>query len=111
MGSASSALEEAAALTESKVTPMLSSLLDDLKEEKKATLAVADPKLGTAIAKLPGLSISPAADSTTADLYRAIREHLPSLIPGLMPQEISTMSLGLSHRRPMLRQASGRSRR
>ncbi|KAI7127828.1 hypothetical protein KC352_g31767, partial [Hortaea werneckii] len=95
--SASSALEEAAALTESKVTPMLSSLLDDLKEEKKATLAVADPKLGTAIAKLPGLSISPVADSTTADLYRAIREHLPSLIPGLMPQEISTMSLGLSH--------------
>ncbi|KAI7154153.1 Nucleolar protein [Hortaea werneckii] len=95
--SASSALEEAAALTESKVTPMLSSLLDDLKEEKKVSLAVADPKLGTAIAKLPGLSISPVADSTTADLYRAIREHLPSLIPGLMPQEISTMSLGLSH--------------
>lgn len=76
---------------------MLSSLLDDLKEEKKVSLAVADPKLGTAIAKLPGLSISPVADSTTADLYRAIREHLPSLIPGLMPQEISTMSLGLSH--------------
>lgn len=31
------------------------------------------------------------------DLYRAIRSHLPSLIPGLMPDDISTMSLGLSH--------------
>lgn len=53
--------------------------------------------LGTAIAKLPGLSIQPIADSTTNDLYRAIRSHLPTLIPGLMPNDISTMSLGLSH--------------
>ncbi|KXL49447.1 hypothetical protein M433DRAFT_7741 [Acidomyces richmondensis BFW] len=95
--SASSALEEAAALTEGKVTPMLSNMLKDLKEEKKVSLAVADPKLGNAITKIPGLQISPISDSTTADLYRAIREHLPSLIPGLMPEEISTMSLGLSH--------------
>ncbi|WPH00226.1 nucleolar protein 58 [Acrodontium crateriforme] len=95
--SASSALEEAAALTDGKVTPMLSSMLNELKDEKKVTLAVADPKLGNAITKLPGLSISPVSDSTTADLYRAIREHLPSLIPGLMPEEINTMSLGLSH--------------
>ncbi|KAK5126113.1 Nucleolar protein 58 [Meristemomyces frigidus] len=95
--SASSALEEAAALTEGKVTPMLSNMLNDLKEEKKVSLAVADPKLGNAITKIPGLQISPISDSTTAELYRAIREHLPSLIPGLMPEEISTMSLGLSH--------------
>ncbi|TKA34313.1 Nucleolar protein 58 [Salinomyces thailandicus] len=95
--SASSALEEAAALTEGKVTPMLSSILDDLKTEKKVSLAVADPKLGNAITKLPGLDISPVSDSSTADLYRAIREHLPSLVPGLAPEDISTMSLGLSH--------------
>ncbi|KAK5723426.1 Nucleolar protein 58 [Elasticomyces elasticus] len=95
--SASSALEEAAALTEGKVTPMLSAMLNDLKDEKKVSLAVADPKLGNAITKIPGLQISPVSDSTTADLYRAIREHLPSLIPGLMPEEIGTMSLGLSH--------------
>lgn len=37
------------------------------------------------------------ADSSTTDVYRAIREHLPTLIPGLMPQDMSTMSLGLSH--------------
>ncbi|GAB7338188.1 hypothetical protein MBLNU457_4533t1 [Dothideomycetes sp. NU457] len=95
--SAAAALNEAAALSESKVTPMLASLLDHLKDEKKASLAVADPKLGQAINKLPQLQISPIADSSTADLFRAIREHLPSLIPGLMPEEISTMSLGLSH--------------
>lgn len=76
---------------------MLSNMLNDLKDEKKISLAVADPKLGNAITKIPGLQISPVSDSTTADLYRAIREHLPSLIPGLMPEEISTMSLGLSH--------------
>jgi nucleolar protein 58 len=35
--SAVTALEQAAALTDGKVTPMLSSLLEDLKEESKAT--------------------------------------------------------------------------
>lgn len=83
--------------TRLQVTPMLTNMLNDLKDEKKCSLAVADPKLGNAITKIPGLQISPVSDSTTADLYRAIREHLPSLIPGLMPEEISTMSLGLSH--------------
>lgn len=76
---------------------MLSNMLGSLKDEKKISLAVADPKLGNAITKLPGLQIAPISDSTTADVYRAIREHLPSLIPGLMPEEIGTMSLGLSH--------------
>ncbi|KAK4944216.1 Nucleolar protein 58 [Elasticomyces elasticus] len=95
--SAAAALEEAAAIVEGKVTPKLSSLLDTLKDEKKISLAVADPKLGNAIGKLPGLDIKAVADSTTADLYRAIREHLPSLIPGLMPEDVKTMSLGLSH--------------
>ena len=50
-----------------------------------------------AINKLPQLSLNLISDSTTQDLYRAIRNHLPSLIPGLLPQDISTMSLGLSH--------------
>ena len=76
---------------------MLSNMLNDLKEEKKVSLAVADPKLGNAITKLPGLQITPISDSSTSELYRAIREHLPSLIPGLLPEDISTMSLGLSH--------------
>ena len=37
------------------------------------------------------------ADSTTADVFRAIREHLTSLIPSLGPRDMSTMALGLSH--------------
>ena len=52
---------------------------------------------GNAISKLPGLDIQLVADSSTNDIYRAIREHLTTLIPGLMPSDMSTMSLGLSH--------------
>ncbi|KAL9624143.1 MAG: hypothetical protein Q9160_001665 [Pyrenula sp. 1 TL-2023] len=95
--SAAAALEEAAAIVDGKVTPKLSSLLNSIKDEKKVSLAVADPKLGNAIGKLPGLEIKAIADSSTVDLYRAIREHLPSLIPGLVPEDVNTMSLGLSH--------------
>lgn len=72
-------------------------MLDSLKDEKKVQLAVADAKLGNSITKLPGLDISPISDSTTADVFRAIREHLPSLIPDVLPQDFNTMSLGLSH--------------
>ena len=95
--SAAAALEEAAAVVEGKVTPQLSSLLESIKDEKKVSLAVADPKLGNAIGKIPGMEIKAIADSTTSDLYRAIRTHLPSLIPGLVPEDVNTMSLGLSH--------------
>ena len=50
--SAAAALEEAAAIIEGKVTPRLSALLDSIKDEKKVSLAVADPKLGVAIGKI-----------------------------------------------------------
>jgi len=76
---------------------MLASMLNSLKDEKKVQLAVADSKLGNSITKLPGLDISPISDSTTADIFRAVREHLPSLIPDVLPQDFNTMSLGLSH--------------
>ncbi|RPA83250.1 Nop-domain-containing protein [Ascobolus immersus RN42] len=76
---------------------MLQSLLDEVKDEKKASLIVADSKLGSAIAKLPGLKLEIVSDSSTDDVYRAIREHLSSLIPGLTPEDVTTMSLGLSH--------------
>ncbi|KAJ6021703.1 Nucleolar protein 58 [Penicillium herquei] len=95
--SAAAAVEEATAIIEGKVTPRLASLLDGIKDEKKVSLAVADPKLGNAIGKLPGLSVELIADSTTAEAFRAIREHLSSLIPSLAPGDMSTMALGLSH--------------
>ena len=43
---AATATEEASGIVEGKVTPILSKLLEDIKEERKASLAVADPKLG-----------------------------------------------------------------
>ena len=46
------ALEQTAALVEGKVTPRLSALLDSIKDEKKSSLAVADPKLGTCFPSL-----------------------------------------------------------
>ena len=95
--SAASSLEQSAALLESKVTPQLSSLLEAIKDEKKASLAVADPKLANAINKIPQLSLDLVSDSSTADLYRAIRGHLTSLVPGITHDNISTMTLGLSH--------------
>jgi len=61
------------------------------------SLVDANYAIASAINKLPQLSLKIVSDSSTADLYRAIRNHLPSLIPGLLPQDISTMSLGLSH--------------
>lgn len=57
----------------------------------------ADNGEANAINKLPQLSLNLISDSTTTDLYRSIRNHLPSLIPGLLPEDISSMSLGLSH--------------
>ncbi|TQS39079.1 hypothetical protein Golomagni_00404 [Golovinomyces magnicellulatus] len=95
--SAATALEEVAALVDGKVSPMLSELLSSLKDETKASLAVADPKLGAAINKIPGLSLTPISDSITNDIFRGIRNNLSSLIPGLEEESIATMSLGLSH--------------
>jgi nucleolar protein 58 len=95
--SAAQALEEVAALVEGRVSNLLATLLDTLKDEKKATLAVADPKLAQAINKLPGITLTPVSDSTTNEIYRSIRDHLTSLIPGLAQENLATMSLGLSH--------------
>ncbi|KAM6488647.1 nucleolar protein NOP58-like protein [Trichoderma sp. SZMC 28011] len=95
--SAAMALEEAAALSQGQIPPLLSQLLEDLQAEKKASLAVADLKLGTAISNLPKLNVSPVAGTETMDLFRAVREHVSSLIPGLDQDVIDRMTLGLSH--------------
>ncbi|KAI0884590.1 nucleolar protein Nop5 [Annulohypoxylon maeteangense] len=91
------ALGEYTALTEGKVTPMLQNLLNDIKEERKASLAVADPKLGAAINVLPELSITPVSDSTTNDLFRAVKTYLPELFPELDNDYLGNMALALSH--------------
>ncbi|KAF2969409.1 hypothetical protein GQX73_g4161 [Xylaria multiplex] len=91
------ALGEYSSLTEGKVTPLLQQLLDDIKDERKASLAVADPKLGAAINALPELQISPVADSSTNDLFRAVKTYLPELFPELDPDYLGNMALALSH--------------
>ncbi|KAI0202964.1 hypothetical protein F4808DRAFT_48671 [Astrocystis sublimbata] len=91
------ALSEYSSLTEGKVTPLLQQLLDDIKEERKASIAVADPKLGAAINVLPELQISPVSDSTTNDLFRAIKTYLPELFPELDSDYLGNMALALSH--------------
>ncbi|KAK4140796.1 uncharacterized protein C8A04DRAFT_31667 [Dichotomopilus funicola] len=95
--SAATALEEIAGVIEGKVTPKLAGLLNEFKDEKKVTLAVAESKLGSSIVKLPELNIKPISDSSTNDLFRAIRQHLPELIPGMLPENFQEMALGLSH--------------
>ena len=52
------ALEEVSALVEGKVTPKLAALLDSIKDEKKVSLAVADPKLGMVTHEISFLSRS-----------------------------------------------------
>lgn len=94
--SAAQALEEINSIVESKVSKKLVELLDTLKSEKKASLIVSDPKLGNAINKLD-LKLNVVSDSNTLDIFRAIRENLPSLLPGLGEAELGTMSLGLAH--------------
>ncbi|KAM0330583.1 hypothetical protein ACHAQA_003531 [Verticillium albo-atrum] len=91
------AVEEASGLREGRVPPMLANLLNEIKDEKKASLAVADVKLGAAIGKLPDLDIKAVSDAATLELFRAVRENLSSLIPGLADETVDRMALGLSH--------------
>lgn len=62
--SAASALEEVSSLIEGKVTPLLASLLDSVKDEKKAVLAVADKQLGRSFTSVihPILTVFRAVD-------------------------------------------------
>jgi nucleolar protein 58 len=95
--SAAVALEEAASLKEGKVTELLQSLLEGLKDEKKPSIAVAEAKLGTSITNALDMKLTAVSGNDTLDLFRGIREHLSSLIPGLERETIDRMSLGLSH--------------
>lgn len=58
---------------------------------------MADIKLGTSISKLADSKITPVSGSDTMDLFRGIREHISSLIPGLGTETMDRMALGLSH--------------
>ena len=94
--SAANALEEANSVMEGKVSEQLQKLLDEAKSDKKTTLIVSDTKLGNSINKL-GLNYQVVSDAVTLDIFRAVREYLPELLPGMNDHDLSTMSLGLAH--------------
>ena len=56
----------------------------------------AKPSWPTAINKL-GLNFNVISDAVTLDIYRAVREFLPDLLPGLNDSDLNKMSLGLAH--------------
>ncbi|KAK0242191.1 Nop domain-containing protein [Armillaria nabsnona] len=92
------AVEDMTALQDGKVGPGLKKFLSDEvagKGKGKESLLVAETHLATAIKDL--LSIKTAAGSSNMDLFRGIRGQLASLLDGLDPKDLSTMSLGLSH--------------
>lgn len=94
--SAANALEETSSIIEGKVSPQLQNLLEDIKKDKKSTLIVSETKLANSINKL-GLNFTVISDAVTLDIYRAVKEFLPELLPGLTDTDLSKMSLGLAH--------------
>ncbi|CAI4829543.1 ASN_collapsed_G0052710.mRNA.1.CDS.1 [Saccharomyces cerevisiae] len=94
--SAANALEEANSIIEGKVSSQLEKLLEEIKKDKKSTLIVSETKLANAINKL-GLNFNVVSDAVTLDIYRAIKEYLPELLPGMSDNDLSKMSLGLAH--------------
>ncbi|EJD54021.1 Nop-domain-containing protein [Auricularia subglabra TFB-10046 SS5] len=96
--STASAVEDITALQEGKLSKSLKKFLTAEVVDKgkgKETLAVVDKQLAASITKKLGIKV--VADSTTLDLYRGIRSQLANLLDGLDPQDLQTMSLGLSH--------------
>jgi nucleolar protein 58 len=76
-------------------------LLANVKEPSKVDIAVADPRLATGIRAIDGFenanlhSVS-SSSTNVADLFRAIREHLDSLMPETK-DSFEKITLGLSH--------------
>ncbi|KAH8105488.1 Nop domain-containing protein [Cristinia sonorae] len=95
--STAAAVEEITAVQDSKLGKGLKQFLTEEVVEKgkgKETLVVADLKLGRSINKKLGIEIVP---DISIDLFRGIRSQLTSLLDGLDPKDLATMSLGLSH--------------
>lgn len=75
--------------------------MSNIKDPGDSTIAIPDPRLSSGIRALPGfeaasLYASSSSDSKTEDIFRAIREHLDSLIPE-SASTFEKVALGLSH--------------
>lgn len=105
--STADAVEDVSAIQEGKLSKSLKSFLTSSIQEnaknKAEQLVVVDPKLGGTISKKLGINV--ISDTSVLDLYRGIRTHLAALLSAastsdegaLNPQDLTTMSLGLSH--------------
>lgn len=75
----------------------LQELLSVLKDEK-CTLVVEDAQLAKTLNQLPELNVTAISTGpSVVDLYRAIRQNLPSLVPDLTAEFLDTCALGMSH--------------
>ncbi|KAI0751276.1 Nop-domain-containing protein [Daedaleopsis nitida] len=95
--STATAVEEITALQEQKVTKTLKKFLSDEavgKGKGKETLAVFDAGLGKALKEKLGMKV---VSPKMTELFHGIRSQLTSLLEGLDPKDLATMSLGLSH--------------
>lgn len=124
--STATAVEEITAIQDGKIGKGLKKFLSEEIAEKgkgKQSLLVADSKLGTcsypkspqitqcgglitlfhtahSISKKLKINVQAMSNPESLgnnDLFRGIREQLVSLLDGLDPKDLATMSLGLSH--------------
>ncbi|KAI0347015.1 Nop-domain-containing protein [Trametopsis cervina] len=99
--STATAVEEITALQEGKLGKGLKQFLSEEvvgKGKGKEQLIVADNKLGNSISKKLGINVvSDNIEGLYRDMFRGIREQLATLLDGLDPKDLATMSLGLSH--------------
>lgn len=93
------ALASAAEVAEGRLAEDLKGFIRKaiVKSSKHASdvLAVADPKLAASISKKLGIKC--VSDSMVSELMRGIRLQLEELIDGISPQDMGSMTLGLSH--------------
>ncbi|EKM59596.1 uncharacterized protein PHACADRAFT_137574 [Phanerochaete carnosa HHB-10118-sp] len=101
--STATAVEEITAIQEGKLGKGLKQFLSDEivnkgKGKGKEQLLVADPKLGYSITKKLGIKVmSGSIEEAYTEMFRGIRAQLATLLDGLDPKDLATMSLGLSH--------------
>ncbi|KAF9057345.1 hypothetical protein BJ165DRAFT_1520735 [Panaeolus papilionaceus] len=97
--STATAVEDITAIQNGKLGKGLKQFLSDEvlgKGKGKDSLLVVDSHLARAINKKLSINVA-AVQEQHADLWRGIRSQLATLLDGLDPKDLATMSLGLSH--------------
>ncbi|KII96002.1 hypothetical protein PLICRDRAFT_130139 [Plicaturopsis crispa FD-325 SS-3] len=97
--STATAVEDVTALQSGKIGKGLKKFITDEivdKGKSKETLVVVDPHLARSLSKKLSIKVS-IAEGSDGELWRGIRSQLASLLDGVDPKDLATMSLGLSH--------------